>query len=143
MMRRIATWIWAALLAVPIAFWAVALRIARPAAPDVADSLLGAAAALTAANVALAFYVPPRILPAAAGGREAVALSRALVGWALCDAAAIFPLVAFAVTRDAREVALAAAGLVALALSSPRPARWERLLPPAEDLGGAAGGVVR
>ena len=136
MMRRVATWIWAALLAVPVAFCAVALRIARPGAPGAAGSLLQAAAALTAVNVLLAFTIPPRIFPASAGGREGVALARSLVSWALCDAAAIFPLVAFVVTGDARQLALAAGGVVALALVYPAPRRWARLLPPEPDAGG-------
>jgi len=58
-----------------------------------------------------------------------VAFTRVLVSFALCEAAALAPLVAFMVTRDLRLLALVAVDVLALVLLFPTPARWERLEP--------------
>ncbi len=130
MTRRAATLIWAALPATPFLFAAVAFDQARPPrAPELVGPVFWLAVAASALNVALSRLLPARLGPRAANDREAVAFSRLLVGFALCDAAALAPLVAFMVTRDPRLLAVVALGVLALALLYPTDRRWERARP--------------
>jgi hypothetical protein len=138
MTRRIATLLWAALLVLPIAFLGVATTLERHApSTEHGALLLWLAIVASAFNVALSRVLPPRLEAARGGGREAVTLTRFLVGWALCEAAALFPLVAFLVTRDPRLVAVLALDVIALVLLYPSDRRWNRLAPagPAGALG--------
>jgi hypothetical protein len=130
MTRRTAKAIWAALLATPVLFFAVSAAVSRDAyAPRLAEPIFWLAVAVTAANVALSRVLPPRLGPGRAADREAVAFTRVLVGLALCDAAALAPLVAYMVTRDPRLLAVLAVAVVALALLYPSDPRWQRLMP--------------
>jgi uncharacterized membrane protein HdeD (DUF308 family) len=132
MTRRTATLLWGAMLVVPLAFGAVAARAAREAAsPELRWALLWGAALACAVNVALAWVLPPRLGPARAHDRDAVAFTRLLVALALCEAGAIAPLVAYTLSRDARLLAVLAAGLVGVLALFPSSRRWEALRPAA------------
>jgi hypothetical protein len=142
MTRQAARLIWAALVATPVLFGAVAFGQARaPQAPALVAPVFWLALAAAALNVALSRLLPQRLGPAFAQDRDAVAFTRLLVAFALCDAAAMAPLVGFILTRDVRLLALGAAGVLALALLFPSDARWERLQPRAA--GGAMARGVR
>jgi hypothetical protein len=141
MTRRTARLIWAALLATPFLFLAVATAVSREAyAPGLTQPLFWLAVAASALNVALSRVLPPRLGPDRADDRDAVAFTRFLVGLALCDAAAMAPLVAYMITRDARLLAVVALDVVALLLLYPSDPRWQRLLP---EPGAAASGRLR
>ena len=130
MTRRAARLIWAALLVTPFLFGAVAFAFARPPrSPEIVAPVFWLAVAASALNVALSRLLPPRLGPATASDGEAVAFTRLLVGFALCDAAAMAPLVAFMVTRDPRLLAVFALALLALVLLYPSDPRWEALRP--------------
>ena len=130
MTRRTARLIWAALVATPFLFGAVAYGLARaPRVPGMAGPVFWLALAASAVNLALSRWVPPRLGPAAAEDRDAVAFGRLLVGFALCDAAAMAPLLGFILTRDPRLLPLVLVDVLALVLLFPSDARWERLLP--------------
>ncbi len=128
--RRAAVLVWAALLVVPFAFLAVALGVAEDhGAPGLAGPVLALAAAASAANVVLAWLLPRRLGPDRAHDREAVAFGRALVSLALCEAAALAPVVAHIITHDARLLAVLGADVAALAALYPSDRRWAALLP--------------
>jgi hypothetical protein len=130
MTRRTARVIWVALLATPLLFLGVAAAVSPEAwAPGLAEPLFWLAVAGSALNVALSRLLPPRLGPDRADDRDAVAFARVLVGLALCDAAAMAPLVAYMVTRDPRLLAVLALDVVALLLLYPSDPRWQRLLP--------------
>ncbi|HVH04414.1 MAG TPA: hypothetical protein VNE71_00265 [Myxococcota bacterium] len=138
MTRRIATLLWAALLVVPLAFLGVALTLHRGAPSTEHRTLfLWLAVAASAFNVALSRVLPPRLDSARGSGREAATLTRFLVGWSLCEAAALFPLVAYLVTRDVRLVVVLALDVIALVFLYPSDRRWNRLA--AAGSGGALG----
>ncbi|WP_242343105.1 hypothetical protein [Anaeromyxobacter terrae] len=142
MTRRIATLLWAALLVLPLAFLGVAVTRARGANPGGHDALLlWLAVAASAFNVALSRVLPPRLEALRRGGRDAVTLTRFLVAWALCEAAALCPLVAYLVTRDPRLVVVLVLDLAALAFLYPSDRRWDRLAP--TGAGGVALGARR
>jgi hypothetical protein len=127
--RAVAALIWAAHLVLLAMF--LALVLALPPRPETAlpRSLLLALAAVTSAvGIALSRVLPRRIAPRQAGGRhDAVAMTRLIVGWAVCEAVAIFPLVAFLVSRDARLLVALAVDAVALASLYPTAERWAAL----------------
>jgi hypothetical protein len=129
MTRRAARLIWAALVATPFLFGAVTFTVARAPREQLAGPAFWLAAIASAVNVALSRLLPRRLGPRAAADRDVVAFSRLLVGFALCDAAAIAPLVAFVVTRDPRLLALAALDVLALILLYPTEQRWQANLP--------------
>ena len=138
MTRRTARFIWAALVATPFLCGVVAWGFARaPRSPAIVEPVFWAAVAASALNLALSRVLPPRLGPAAAQDREAVAFTRLLVGFALCDAAAMAPLVAFMVTRDLRLLGLVLVDVVALLLLFPSDARWDRLRPGPFERGGS------
>ena len=138
MTRRIATLLWAALLVLPVAFLGVATTHRHEPSTEHAALLLWVAVVASAFNVALSRVLHPRLEAARGGGPEAVTLTRFLVGWALCEAAALFPLVAFLVSHDLRLLAVLALDVVALVFLYPSDRRWSRLAPagPAGALGG-------
>jgi hypothetical protein len=144
MTRQAAKLIWAALVATPFLFGAVTFAVAKaPRAPQLAAPAFWLAALASAVNVALSRLLPPRLGPRAATHRDAVACTRLLVGFALCDAAALAPLVAFIVTRDVRLLGLVALDVLALILLYPTESRWRRLLPEAVTAGGPGARGVR
>jgi hypothetical protein len=130
--RRAAKLVWTTLLVLPLAFLAVVsgLRAPGSGASELATMLFWIAIAASAFDLALSRLLPPRLRPSASG-REAVVFSRLLVSWALCEAAALFPLVAFILTGDPRLVGVFAVDLAALVLLYPSDARWESLAPEA------------
>jgi hypothetical protein len=134
MTRRTARLIWVALLATPFLFMAVVAAVSGEAsAPRLAEPLFWLAIGASALNVTLSRTLPPRLGPDRANDRDAVAFTRLLVGFALCDAAALAPLVAYTITRDPRLLGVVAVDLLALVLLYPSELRWQSLLP------GAAG----
>lgn len=126
--RRVALLVWIAALVLPAAFLPVVWRDAGGGPARLADLLLLLAAVASALAVALARFLAPR-LGGASGNPEAVAFTRLLVAWALCEAAAIFPLVAYVVTADGRLLLIFAVDLLALALLWPSDRRFQRLRP--------------
>jgi hypothetical protein len=132
MTRRTATLVWAAFLATPFLFTAVVSGVAQGAsAPRLAGPLFWLAVAASALNVVLSRTMPLRLGPRRANDRDAVAFTRILVGFALCDAAALAPLVAYTITKDPRLLGVAAVDLLALVLLYPSEPRWQSLLPDA------------
>lgn len=128
--RRTATFVWAAMLVVPIAFLSVAFTIEpEHEAPGLAGPLLWTAVLVSVANVALAWVLPPRLGPARAHDRDAVAFTRAVVSLALCEAAALAPVVAYMITRDPRLLAVLAADVGAILAFYPSGLRWDALRP--------------
>ncbi len=129
--RRTAVLLWAAMLVVPFAFLADARTLAPThAAPALAPALVALAAGASVLNVVLAWWLPPRLGPARAHDREAVAFTRALVAIALCEAAALAPVVAAIVAPEPRLLAVLAADVAALLGFYPSARRWDALLPP-------------
>jgi hypothetical protein len=144
MTRKAARLIWAALVATPFLFGAVTFALSRaPRLPQLAGPAFWLAALASAVNVALSRLLPRRLGPAAAADRDAVAFTRLLVGFALCDAAALAPLVAFIVTRDVRLLGLVALDVLALVLLYPSEPRWQANLPEAVAAGGPGPRGVR
>ena len=147
MTRRTSIFLWAAMLVVPFAFLGVAFTLSgEHAPPGLAGPLLGLAALASAGNVVLAWVLPPRLGPSRAHGRDAIAFTRVLVSLALCEAAALAPVVAFMVTHDPRLLAVLAADVAALVALYPSDRRWDALRPPADAEGGpgpAAEGPAR
>jgi hypothetical protein len=125
----VAQFVWAALLVVPILFLGVVVALGRPShelASAPPDLLLALAIATSAIGVGLSRVVPPRIPPRqGALAEDLTALTRLVVAWSLCEAVAIFPIVAFLVTRQALLLPVLALDLLALVLLYPSPARWE------------------
>jgi len=144
MSRRTATLFWAALLVVPFAFLAVARKVAA-ASPDASlvEPLFWLAIAASVLNVTLARVLPPRLGPSRAHAPGAVAFARILVSLALCEAAALAPLVAYMLTRDARLLAIAALDVLALAVLFPSDRRWDALMPGPDAAAPGAGRTVR
>jgi hypothetical protein len=142
--RRTAKLIWAALVAMPLLFAVVASAYARTAeSPGVVAAVFWLAVVASAVNVALSRVLPPRLgaSPGAEVDVDAVVFTRLLVGFALCDAAALAPLVAYMVTSDVRLLALGALDVLALVLLYPSDLRWEALRPPPAPARAARRGV--
>ena len=133
--RRTAIFVWVAMLVLPPAFLGVALTVAiEHRAPDLAAPILGVAVLASAANVILAWALPPRLGPARAHDRDAVAFTRILLSLALCEAAALAPVVALMITGDPTLLALLAAALAAVAALYPSSRRWQALRPLVDSL---------
>ncbi len=134
--RRAATFVWTSMLVVPLAFMAIAFDAKSPRVPQATAALFWLAIAVSALNLTLSRLLPPR-LGSASSDRATVAFTRLLVAWALCEAAALAPLVVFILTRDSRLLGLLAVDLLALVLLCPTDARWERITPvPGPDASG-------
>jgi hypothetical protein len=129
MTRRAAAVMWGSMLLVPLFFLALAGTMRWPH-PHVAsaEALFWATVVSSAVEVGLSRVLPPR-LRLRQLGPEATAFTRLLVAWALCEAAAFFPVVAWIVTDDPRLIAVCILGLLALALLYPGDRRWARLSP--------------
>jgi len=128
--RRAALFVWGSMVVTPLAFMAVAATKRWGHDPrDVAGFLFWLTVLASAFNIALSRLLPPRLGPVRAG-REATAFTRLAVGWALCEAAALFPLVVWIVSGDPRLLGVCAVDLLALVTLYPSDARWESLSPP-------------
>jgi len=127
--RQAASLVWGAMLVLPFFFMALA-DTARwsGARPDATAVLFWITVAVSALNVVLSRVLPQRLGPFRAG-REATALARLVVAWLLCEAAALFPLVAWIVTGDPRLIGVFGVDLLALVLLYPSDHRWESLAP--------------
>ncbi len=129
MNRSVALLVWTSTLVVPLFFGAVAEAV-RGDAPHlpVNGVLFWVTLFTSAACIAMAHVLPTRIrtIPA---GREATAFIRLVSGWALCEGAALFPLVAWIVTDDPRLLGVCAVDLLALVTLFPSELRWESMLP--------------
>jgi hypothetical protein len=134
--RRVALAVWASTLVVPFSFLALAGEARwRGQCPAPAGAVFWISTAVTALAVTLSRLLPARLPPFLAG-REASAFSRLLLGWALCEAGAFFPLVAWIVSGDARLVGVFGVALLALVLLYPSHHRWESLAPSHDPVSG-------
>ncbi len=148
-LRRAASLAWWAMVVLPFAFLAVVLGFGDvvPRGEGLQDTFFWIAIASSLLQVGLSRVLPAHLSPRAPGP-DGVAFARMLVAWALCESAALFPLVAFLVTGDPRLVGLFAVDLFALVLLYPGDAIWERLAPVPASSGvetgaGAARRMVR
>lgn len=142
--RGVGILVWAALVATLLLFLAVVLAVEPPADDPRAPRqlLFGLALATSAAGIALSRLLPPRIAARHTGGRPgANAFVRSLVGWAACEAAALYPLVAHVMVHDRRLLAVFAVDVVALLALYPGRNAWAQLA--ADRVGARAGGTVR
>jgi len=129
MNRSVALLVWVSTLVVPLSFGAVAEAVRGKAPHLPANGLLFWISLATSVACITLSRVLPRRVPAVPAGREATAFIRLVVGWALCEGAALFPLVAWIVTDDRRLLWVCAVDLLALVLLYPGQDRWERMLP--------------
>jgi hypothetical protein len=128
--HHIALVVWVSMVVMLLLFLAVVTTLATPAWAAFAvppDPVLAVAAAVSAAGVVASRLLPPRVAPRDGGRGEITALTRLIVGWSLCEGVALFPLLAYLVTRDVRLLPVFAAGAAALVAYFPTRARWERL----------------
>ncbi|BDG03308.1 hypothetical protein [Anaeromyxobacter oryzae] len=134
--RRAALVVWSALIVLPLAFLVVVLAVGGVdrASPAVAPLFFWIAIGASVLDLALAWLLAPRVGAKASSDPEAVAFTRLLFAWALAEAAAIFPLVAYLLTDDARLIGIFGVDLLALVLLFPSDQRWESMRPAgAED----------
>jgi len=133
--RRVAAVVWASMLLVPFAFLALTSALPMPASerPEaMRDLLFWLVAGTSVLAILLSRALPRRIGPRPdAGGRDLVAFTRLVVAWSMCEAAALFPLVARMLTHDERLLAFFALDVVALATLFPGEDRWAALATPA------------
>ena len=129
MNRNVARLVWASTLVVPLFFAAVAETV-RWGKAHLAESgpLFWLTVATSVACIALSRVLPIRIRPLPAGP-AATAFVRLVTGWALCEAAALFPLVVWILTNDPHLLVVCAVDLLALLTLYPSQARWADLLP--------------
>lgn len=132
--RRTAVIIWGALVAGLAVFLAVAFAVplAGEPAPGIASPLLMVVTGLVLVEVPLSWLWAIRIRPVAKPGAPAVtlekhALTRLIVAGAMCEGGALFAVVVFMVTRDARALAPFAIAFVALLAHVPSDRHWARL----------------
>lgn len=127
--RQAAALAWAAMLVLPFFFMGLAEASRwRQDGRAVTAPLFWATVGVSAACIALSRVMPQRLGPFRAG-REATAFARLLVAWLLCEAAALFPLVAWIVTGDPRLIGVFGVDLLALLLLAPSDLRWASMLP--------------
>jgi hypothetical protein len=139
--RDIGLLVWSALVVLPVAFLGVVLALGPPprAPPALVTVFFWIAVAASLLDIVLARVLAPRI-GGASSDPHAVAFARLLFALALSEAAAIFPLVAYLITGDARLLGVFAVDLLALVLLYPSDPRWDSLTPGAEA---GAGRMVR
>jgi hypothetical protein len=131
--RDVAWAIWVSMVAMPILFLGVVLALKEPshevhAAPAGVLGLL--ALATSGLGILLSRVLPKRIPMRQVGGKpHLTALTRLVVSWSLCEAVAIFPLVAYLVTHDVRLVAIFAVDVLVLLLTYPSRARFDDYMP--------------
>jgi len=126
--RRIGTAVWGAMVGMLLLFLAVVLAVEQAPRPEAPRELLfWLAAATSALGIALSRLLPQRIPARQAGGRPAAnAMTRLIIGWALCQGVAIFPLVAHMLVRDQRLLLVFAVDVAALLLLYPSADLWAR-----------------
>lgn len=131
--RDVAWAVWASMIAMPILFLGVVLALKRPshevdAAPG--EVLILLAVATSVLGILLSRVLPRRIpLRQAGGSPHLTALMRLVVAWSLCEAVAVFPLIAYLVTQDRNLLGVFAVDVLVLLLSFPSRARWTEALP--------------
>jgi hypothetical protein len=127
--RRVAVALWAAMLVLLGLFLALVLALPRPDhVHSWRDASFWLAVGTSVLGIVLSRLLPPRIgVPQARGGRDALAMTRSLVGWALCEGVAIFPLVAHLLQPDGRLLGVFAVDALALVLLFPTPDHWAEL----------------
>jgi len=141
--RRAAQVVFVGLLVVPFAFLAVAVaKQWAGGAPELRAVLFWIAIAVSAFDIALSRVLPGRI-PLSRTGPEATAFARLSLAWALCEAAILFPLVAYIMTGDGRLLGVFALDVIALLTLWPSDARWKAALPPAPGQAPPAQRMVR
>jgi hypothetical protein len=129
MKRTAARLVWGSTLVIPVSFAAVASSFRwEGGQPESRSGFFWISVLVSALCVALARVLPPRIRQVPAG-REATAFIRLVVAWALCEGAALLPLVAWMLTDDPRLLAVCAVDLLALVMLYPSAARWASLVP--------------
>jgi hypothetical protein len=118
------------MLVVPFFFMAMADASRHGEGPPGATALLfWLTVGTSALLVVLSRALPERLGPFRAGP-AATAFARLLVAWGLCEAAALFPLVAWIVSGDPRLIGVFGVDLLALVLLYPSDQRWALLTPP-------------
>jgi hypothetical protein len=129
--RTVALFVWGSMLVTLLLFLAVVATLAAPTSHPFTvspDLLLGVVIATSALGILLAYLLPARISPRLGGVRgEVTALTRLIVGWSICEAVAISPLIGFVMTRDSRLLPVFFADAAALVAYCPTRSRWERL----------------
>jgi hypothetical protein len=127
--RGAATAAWGSMVVLPFFFMAVADSARWGAArPETTTPLFWLSVAVSVVAIAASRVLPPRLGPFRAGV-EATAFTRLLVAWALCEAAALFPLVAWIVAGDHRLIGVFGVDVLALVLLFPSDHRWASLRP--------------
>jgi len=145
--RQVATFVWAGMLATPLLF--AGLTVGRPPRPEIRAPELGGLFLWVAAAVAVLGVLTSRALPRFIGprgeatSRNAVALARLLVAWAILEGAALFPLVAYLITGDRLLFLVAAVAVAAHASLFPTEARWASLAAQPLPSRGGKGRMVR
>jgi hypothetical protein len=129
--RRVAVVIWVAMVLVPLLFLGVvrALAPTEQLAEATVEMLLLATILASAGGLLLARVLPPRIPLSTAGGAHVGTLVRFVIGWGICVGVAIFPLVAYLLTRDERFLAPFAVVWLCIVFAGPTRARWRAALP--------------
>jgi hypothetical protein len=126
--RRVAVLVWAAMLTLLLLFLVLVLALPAPrlTAPP-RNVFFWLAVATSALGVTLSRVLPRRIGPPQAGGRPALAFTRCILAWALCEGVAIFPLVAYLLEQDGRLLGVFAVDVIALVTCYPSEDRWSEL----------------
>ena len=127
--RGVAVCLWAAMLLLLGLFLVLVLALPRPgASAPPRDLFFWLAVGTSALGIALSRTLPQHVGALQAGGRPtALAFTRCLMGWALCEGVAIFPLVANLLQPDARLLGVFAVDALALLLLFPTRDRWAEL----------------
>jgi hypothetical protein len=142
--RRIAIVVWTGMMVGPILFALVTLA-ADPRAelrqPELRGLFLWMSAGVVGLGTVLSRVLPPRVGPRGGGAsRDALALTRLVLAWAIGEGAVLFPLVARLVTGDGRLLALFAVALASLAALYPSEQRWaSHSVQPLPSRGGSRG----
>jgi len=134
--RRTSMIIWGALVAGVSMFYAVVVFVIPPlegsVGPELADTLLLVAAALSVVTVATSWLWVVRMrLPARPGAAPlsgpALARTRLIVACAICEGPALFAMIVFLLSRDVRVLVPFALSYVALLAHFPGESHWARL----------------
>ena len=162
--RRVATIIWAALVAGVTSFLGIAAYLvfgvrSGPTVPDpaIAPVLLGASAAVSLVTVALSWLWAVRMrMPAARGdaprrarpapyppGPEAEAVTRLIVASALCEGGALLAIVALMATAEPVALAPFAVSYLALLAHFPGDRHWARLVGTPPGTGAGSNRMIR
>jgi len=136
--RRVAVLVWAALVLLLALFLVLVLALPVPrgrAAPR--DVFFWLAIATSALGVTLSRVLPRRIGAgeSGVGSRPALAFTRCILAWAICDGVAIFPLVAYLLEQDGRLLGVFAVDVIALVTYFPSEDRWAELAAQGGDPG--------